>query len=104
MDWNLEFISEKDFTEHVKATIENVISEGSNGVQVPHDTVLEELRQLADQIEGADSNLSMAMAVYLLGFSTYGGFSQAAYSVTEETNSDMTKRLYEYAKKMNVQK
>lgn len=44
MDWNLEFISEKDFTEHVKATIENVISEGSNGVQVPHDTVLEELR------------------------------------------------------------
>lgn len=84
--------------------IENVISEGSNGVQVPHDTVLEELRQLADQIEGADSNLSMAMAVYLLGFSTYGGFSQAAYPVTEETNSNMTKRLYEYAKKMNVQK
>lgn len=23
MDWNLEFISEKDFTEHVKSTIEN---------------------------------------------------------------------------------
>lgn len=84
--------------------IENVISEGSNGVQVPHDTVLEELRQLAGQIEGVDSNLSMAMAVYLLGFSTYEGFSQAACTVTKETNSDMIKRLYEYAKKINVKK
>ncbi len=81
--------------------IENVIAEGDNGVKVPHDTVLKELRQLASQIEGVDDNLSMAMAVYLLGFSTYEGFSQVALSVVKETNGDLLKRLYEYAKKVH---
>ena len=78
------------------------IYECDNGVKVPHDTVLEELRQLASQIEGTDSNLSMAMAIYLLGFSTYEGFSQVACSVVHGTNGDLLKRLYEYAKIVNT--
>ncbi|MDE7324300.1 MAG: Eco47II family restriction endonuclease [Lachnospiraceae bacterium] len=83
-------------------TIENVIAESNNGVKVPQDTVSEELRQLANQIEGINGNLAMAMAVYLLGFSTYEGFSQVAGSVVKETNGELLKRLYGYAKKMNT--
>lgn len=81
--------------------IEKVVAEGGNGVRVPHDTVLEELRQVADQIGGTDGNLAMAMSVYLLGFSTYEGFSQAVGSAVtvNGVNHDMLKRLYGYAKK-----
>ena len=83
--------------------IEKVVAEGGNGVKVPHDTVLEELRKVADQIGGTDRNLAMAMSVYLLGFSTYEGFSQAVGSAVtvNEVNHDMLKRLYGYAKKLS---
>ena len=83
--------------------IEKVVAEGGNGVKVPHDTVSEELRQVANQIGGTDGNLAMAMSVYLLGFSTYEGFSQAVGSAVtvNEVNHDMLKRLYEYAKKIS---
>ena len=84
--------------------IESVIAEDGSGIRVPHDTVLEELRQIADQIEGIDGSLAMVMAVYLLGFHTYEGFSQAAVSVAEEESGDLLKRLYGYAKKMNSKK
>lgn len=80
--------------------IETVVTEGGDGVKVPHDTVLEELGRMADQIGEPDRNLAMAMAVYLLGFSTYKGFSQESGSVVKEADHDMLKRLYEYAKKM----
>lgn len=80
--------------------IETVVTEGGDGVKVPHDTVLEELGRMADQIGEPDRNLAMAMAVYLLGFSTYKGFSQESGSVVREADHDMLKRLYEYAKKM----
>lgn len=79
--------------------IEKVVIEGDNGVKVPHDTVLEELRQVADQIGETDRNLAMAMAVYLLGFSTYEGFSQTSDSTVKEVSNSMLKRLYGYAKK-----
>ena len=36
---------------------------------------MEELQRLANQYQLADSDLSMAMAIYMLGFSTYKGFS-----------------------------
>lgn len=82
--------------------IENVIGMGENGVKVPHDTVLEELRSLANQIEESDDNLAMAMAVYLLGFSTYEGFSQVAGSRVGAANGDLLKELYRYAKGRNT--
>lgn len=82
--------------------IENVIGMGENGVKVPHDTVLEELRRLANQMEESDDNLAMAMAVYLLGFSTYEGFSRVAGSMVGAANGDLMKELYRYAKGKNT--
>lgn len=55
-------------------TIQFVVSkEGKN--LVPHDTVITELIQLSKQNK-CDSDLSMAMAIYMLGFSTYNGFTK----------------------------
>lgn len=83
--------------------IARVVAEGGDDVKIPHDSVLKELRAVAGQIGESDDNLAMAMAIYLLGFSTYNGFSKAAVSVMQEPDPDNTlKRIYEYAKKTGM--
>ena len=64
--------------------IDEVLSRGEN-VKAPEDTVLEELRSIAGKTGIPSEELSMAMAIYLLGFNTYAGFSK---------DSDMLNRLY----------
>ncbi len=78
--------------------IEKVV--GANaGVEVPHDTVLDELCNIAKMSGKSSENLSMAVAVYMLGFSTYNGFSDLKNA--ELLNEEQTlKRLYCYAKKV----
>ena len=41
---------------------------------VPHDTVIEELKELADKQEVESKEMAIAMAVYMLGFGNYMGF------------------------------
>lgn len=41
---------------------------------VPHDTVIDELKELAKKQNIDDENLAVAMAVYMLGFGSYKGF------------------------------
>jgi hypothetical protein len=48
--------------------IQKVVNE-SDEVTVPRDTVIEELKAIADK-----NKVSFAMAIYMLGFSTYNGF------------------------------
>lgn len=55
------------------SVIEQVVSE-MDDVQVPNDTVLEELKEWAQNLDDSTEELSMAMAVYMLGFSGYKGF------------------------------
>ena len=77
--------------------IEKVVNSG-DGIKVPKDTVLDELKNIAAQIGEESESLAMAMAVYMLGFSTYNGFKD--YLKDENVQDDaMLKRLYEYAKK-----
>ena len=80
--------------------IEKVVLEGGEDVCVPHDTVLTELKQVAGQMAELDEELAMAMAVYLLGFSTYKGFSKATGSVMKDVEDNMLRRIYEYAKRI----
>ena len=82
--------------------IEKVVLEGGEDVSVPHDTVLTELRRVAAQMGELDEELAMAMAVYLLGFSTYEGFSKVAGSVINTVDDNMLRRIYEYAKKIQT--
>jgi hypothetical protein len=81
--------------------IEKVVAEGGEEVKVPHDSVLQELRAIAEQLGRSDENLAMAMAIYLLGFSTYNGFADAASAVYDELENERSlKWIYEYAKKI----
>ena len=41
---------------------------------IPHDTVIEELRTIAQEQNLKTNDLAIAMAVYMLGFGTYYGF------------------------------
>lgn len=83
--------------------IEEVVNCGS-GIKVPKDTVLDELRNIADGMcEKRESPaMAMAMAVYLLGFNTYNGFKK--YLENEGTHGGMAlTRLYEYAERVKIQ-
>lgn len=55
--------------------IQEVIDD-SDTIEVPHDTVYEELVEEAKKHSGLDPEASMLMAMYLLGFSEYNGFSE----------------------------
>jgi len=73
------------------STIENVIADGKN-VNVPSDSVFDELTRVAKNMGMESEELSMSMAIYLLGFSSYKGFSKDGDTVLS--------RIYEYVKKL----
>lgn len=80
--------------------IEKVVNEGGEDVKVPHDSVMRELRRIAKEMNTDDENLAMALAVYLLGFSTYNGFSKVAGNVVDDVDENALKRIYEYARRI----
>ena len=80
--------------------IEKVVNEGGEDVKVPHDSVMSELRRIAKEMDTDDENLAMALAVYLLGFSTYNGFSKVASNVVDDVDENALKRIYEYARRI----
>lgn len=78
--------------------IEDVVKSGE-GIKVPHDTVLEELENIAGVVGAETKELAMAMAVYMLGFNTYKGFNH--FFEAENAGGDvMLKRIYSYAKRI----
>lgn len=81
--------------------IEKVVNEGEEDVKIPHDSVMNELRQIAKHIDTSDENSAMALAIYLMGFSTYNGFSKISGNVIDDVNKDTLRGLYEYAKKIS---
>ena len=74
--------------------IEKVVS-GSEYIKVPDDTVVDELRNISLKLDINTRNI--AMAVYMLGFSSYNGFKECLSDVIIR-EEDMLKRLYKYAK------
>lgn len=79
--------------------IDKVVNKGEN-VNVPYDTVIQELRKIAELFYEEKDEGAMAMAVYMLGFSSYTGFEQA--NEKEEMNNLSLNRLYEYAKRLKL--
>lgn len=67
----------------------------SKSALAPNDTVVDELKKVSELFTDNEKDLSMAMAVYMLGFSTYNGFNKY-YNVNEQ-DEDFLKKLYEYA-------
>lgn len=56
--------------------IERVVNSEA-GITVPNDSVLDELRDISIKMEDTTGNLSVAMAIYMLGFPSYYGFKDA---------------------------
>lgn len=69
--------------------INSVILAGTE-ISAPTDTAYNELKNIAKSLDMSSDELSMAMAIYLLGFSSYSGFSKG--------NVRNLSHLYEYAK------
>jgi len=80
--------------------IEKVVNEGGEDVKVPHDSVMSELRRIAKQMNTDDEDLAMALSVYLLGFSTYNGFSKVSGNVVDNVDENALRRIYEYARQI----
>lgn len=68
-------------------------------MKIPHDSVFAELKRLAGRIGKADEDIAMAMAIYLLGFSTYLGFSKVVDDIVDGAEDSSLKHIYEYAKR-----
>lgn len=79
--------------------IESVVNE-EGSVTVPQDTVVQELRKVAELYSDQPEDLAMAMAVYMLGFNTYLGFGMK--EDVPGNAEGMLKRIYEYAKHFNL--
>ena len=55
--------------------VDDVLRETGGGIAVPHDTVYEQMQAIAEKFSFASGDMSMILSMYLLGFSTYTGFS-----------------------------
>ena len=79
--------------------IQKVVGEDGSGL-VPQDTVVEELREMAQHSHIEEKDLAFAMAIYMLGFSSYDGFRQLlspealAKMRTSERISEYVRRLF----------
>ena len=54
--------------------IEKSVKELENTI-VPHDTVIDELKEFAKATNIDSEEVSIVMAIYMLGFSSYNGFA-----------------------------
>lgn len=81
------------------SVIERVVKQDST-VKVPCDTVFEELKRIAEMSGKEPEDIAMAVAVYMLGFNSYLGFSELLENDIECENLDSNylKRIYAYAK------
>ena len=62
--------------------------------------VIDELEKVASLYNDESGELSMAMAVYMLGFNTYMGFSNKNCDELGEDKDRILKRIYEYVKRI----
>ena len=63
-------------------------------------TFEEELSKIASKLNIEWKDMAMAVAIYMLGFSSYKGFSELFPPENEVGDDAQLKRIYEYAKRM----
>jgi len=79
----------------------NAVVNEEGSVTVPQDTVIQELKNVANLYSDQPEDLAMAMAVYMLGFYTYLGFGIQEKEQFSGNADGMLRRIYEYAKRFN---
>ena len=80
----------------------NTVVNEEGSVKVPNDTVVDELRKVATLYDEENGELSMEMAISMIGFNTYMGFGNKVQQELGLGNDKdgMLKRIYEYAKRL----
>ena len=76
----------------------NTVVQEESVVIVPTDTVVQELQKVAELYMDKSNDIAMAIAVYMLGFSTYLGFSEQHKGKMSGSADGALKHLYEYVK------
>lgn len=72
------------------------VVDAAEGITIPKDTVYEELQRIAKLSNGNTDDMSMAIAIYLLGFSTYLGFADKSGETEACQNDRKIDRLYSF--------
>jgi hypothetical protein len=81
--------------------IENAIKNGGDEVKVPNDIVVHQLNTIANEMNVDSDSVKMAMAIYLLGFNTYTGFTNITKQIVDEDDENMLRRIYKYVQFFN---
>ena len=76
----------------------NKVVETESSNKVPHDTVIDELRKIADLSCEKSEDLAMALAIYMLGFNSYIGFS-GLLDIDSNENKDVFNELNKFLKR-----
>lgn len=84
----------------VLPTVVDIVVRRDINDNVPHDSVVDELIAMAKSTGNECDELSMAIAVYMLGFSSYKGF--ASEKSTDNADEMSLRRVYEYAKMFSI--
>ncbi len=79
------------------SVIEKVVKQDGT-VQIPHDAVLQELKNIADMSGRETEDMALAIAVYMLGFNSYLSFSDLIGNGRESFDNSYLKRIYVLAK------
>lgn len=57
--------------------VQEILSDKTDEIEPPKDTVYDELKKTASEFEGYDNNKAMFLSMYILGFRDYNGFKEA---------------------------
>lgn len=76
--------------------VDSIVKEEKN-IDIPKDTVVDDLDKISSIIGEEEVNIAKAMAIYMLGFSTYNGFGDKILdSFGLESKESILKKIYEY--------
>ena len=76
--------------------VDSIVKEEKN-IDIPKDTVVDDLDKLPSIIGEEEVNIAKAMAIYMLGFSTYNGFGDKILdSFGLESKESILKKIDEY--------
>lgn len=64
--------------------VEEVLDEGDGDVKTPYDTVYDQMKETAGSFQNISDDMAMILSMYMLGFSTYGGFDAIVNSCTKD--------------------
>ncbi|MCM1162579.1 MAG: Eco47II family restriction endonuclease [Roseburia sp.] len=84
------------------SVIEKVVKQDGT-VQIPQDTVFQELKNIAAMSGKETEDMAMAIAVYMLGFNSYLGFAGLIGNDRDSIeNENFLERIYAYAKELET--